>query len=151
MKLLYASHTRSGKELQRRLTSPPNPTPGPATNTLHINQEVEKSRKGSANPDRRAIHLYSNQQPTVLQTGPSDSMLAGSTQFFVGQNSKMNDALGPGTTQPLFEKLNDSGEQSTWNRTTTLNDSPSASIGQSYLILDENAKELGRQVWIYCD
>lgn len=121
LKLLYASHTRNGKDLQRRLNS-------------QVGHEISSAggtgiSASSGEGSKRAVHLYSGNQPTVIQTGPTESMMAGSRQFFVGQTTQHNTPDPPQSstlTSPVRKSSLDT----------------SSSIAQSYLILDGDAHEI---------
>jgi hypothetical protein len=128
LKLLYASHTRSGKELQRRINSPPARHRQPS----QIDQRFENRPPEQFPAKLKAIHLYSNQ---VVSATPSDSML-GSQQFFVGQavdSAIMNQQTN---FRGNFEPLNMQGPA-----ILSPDPSQSASIAQSYMILDKNLHE----------
>ena len=64
LKLLYASHTRMGKELQRKIAAADE---NPTVNT----------------PERKAVHLYSKNAQNVTTSKLAEDF--GSRQFFVGQ------------------------------------------------------------------
>ena len=67
LKLLYASHTRMGKDLQRKVLANNEPATPITTNT----------------PERKAVHLYSNSPQNITASKLAEDF--GSRQFFVGQ------------------------------------------------------------------
>lgn len=75
LKLLYASHTRAGKELQRKVNSPPSRRPTAQRSERRILEPLEARQK--------AVHLYSNRSSNPKETKLDDNL--GSRQFFVGQ------------------------------------------------------------------
>ena len=99
LKLLYASHTRNGKELQRRINSQPS-LPRPTQVGLSIHQPhqnisshtiaFEKNNSNHSNQTpllnnntSKAIHVKSEKS---IETGPSESMIAGMPEYFMGQS-----------------------------------------------------------------
>ncbi|KAI8892394.1 hypothetical protein BC833DRAFT_611811 [Globomyces pollinis-pini] len=89
LKLLYASHTRSGKDLQRR------------TNTMRNRQPTPTLISKPEPP--RATHLYSN-----VKNDPSKASIIGSRQFFVGQEaseSVLNSFTNTSTTVEKQQRL----------------------------------------------
>jgi uncharacterized protein (UPF0332 family) len=97
LKLLYASHTRSGKELQRRINSP----------SL---QRAKSKSSGSSEkahiPPNKVVHLYSNLSDGGISTPVTDDDL-GSQALFVGQsvNSKVLGKQDDLNTRPELSSI----------------------------------------------
>ena len=120
LKLLYAFHTRSGKEIQRKLLSPPRPNANITTET------------NNPNPTTKAVHLYSNANQPLTQQGPTESMLA-DTSLFVGQSQ----SKGPRKLD-LNNLIDSSSSAGIVIPTSTASStSATSAIGQSYLILEK--------------
>ena len=123
LKLLYASHTRNGKELQRRLQQQNSSKPS----TISVPEQ-----------QRAAIHLYStsSNQVASIPITSSESMMA-SREFFVGQTPLTLLATQQATT--LIDEQTDSIIFST-NQPNSNTDSRSldhsGTMAQSYMVVE---------------
>ena len=155
MKLLYANHTRNGKDLQRRLnSSQPTTQTHPASSTPVIpvpsSSFISDHTSTGPQPSRKAIRIQSS-NPVVLETGPSQSMMAGSTHFFMGQSGQIAKEQETYMAMSGLENIINTDVYSKPNtESMKLNSkvggakelSPSTSITNSYLLLDNNAREI---------
>jgi hypothetical protein len=103
--LLYASHTRSGKELKKRLeASPPRQSNAPE-------RFVER---------KPAVHLYSQQPVNPTNQGISESMLQASG-LFVGQSGKDDVALMSDALSGKGKPANPNQSQRDWLSIDSIN------------------------------
>ncbi|KAJ3324142.1 hypothetical protein HDV06_000683 [Boothiomyces sp. JEL0866] len=128
LKLLYASHTRNGKELQRRLNSPPTIRHQQSAPVMTSKSSGKEERRISSEFGKGAVHLYSNPKKTV-EKEPE----LGSRQFFMGQPMESMNLQA----QHLNPILNTSVAQVPIENSDLLN-----SEFNSYLVLDQDAKEV---------
>ena len=92
LKLLYASHTRMGKELQRKMQS-----------------QIENPSQNVTN-ERKAVHLYSNNPQNITASKLAEDF--GSRNFFVGQGVTDSMQLENFTNDQTVENQSQMGEQS---------------------------------------
>ncbi|KAJ3253349.1 hypothetical protein HK103_000728 [Boothiomyces macroporosus] len=128
LKLLYASHTRNGKELQRRLNSPPTIRHQQSAPVITSKSSGKEERRISSEFGKGAVHLYSN--PKRTQEKEPDM---GSRQFFMGQPMESINLQA----QNLSPMVNASVAQVPVENSELLN-----SELNSYLVLDQDAKEV---------
>ncbi|KAJ3276640.1 hypothetical protein HDV01_004173 [Terramyces sp. JEL0728] len=128
LKLLYANHTRSGKELQRRLNSPPTIRHQQSAPVMTSKSSTKEERRISSEFGKGAVHLYSN--PKKTQDKEAE---LGSRQFFMGQPMESINLQA----QHINPSLNTSVAQVPIENSDLLN-----SEFNSYLVLDQDAKEV---------
>lgn len=133
LKMLYARHTREAKEVRKRMEMPK-----PPTKPLALNPE--SLRSGNLQDTPKAVHLFSQETPTVQ--GISDSLLQAS--LFVGQSNPVE--VDESFMLLEREKVDDDPFNKFWEAVEGLVQKISNPVAFTTAPLTED--EISKKVWI---